>query len=72
MLISKKSPLTGLVNTMEIDVTYDQLNDWKLMRRSIQNVMPHLTADEREFLMTGYTSEDWAVLFPPEEGEEEG
>ena len=28
----------------------------------IQNAMPNLSADEREFLMTGITPEEWAEL----------
>ena len=27
--------------------------------KSIQNAMPYLTADEREFIMTGITPEEW-------------
>lgn len=64
MKISRRSPLTGKVNTMEIPVTDEQLRRWKEDRELIQNVMPELTADQREFLISGYTPEDWATLFP--------
>jgi hypothetical protein len=36
-------------------------------RRKIQDIFPDLTAGQREFIFTGYTEEDWATLFPPEE-----
>lgn len=67
MLIQRTSPLTGNVNYMEIDVTQEQLDAWKSRRQLIQDAMPNLTADEREFIKTGYTPEDWAKIFPPEE-----
>jgi hypothetical protein len=67
MLVEKKSPLTGEMNTMEIPVTQEQLENW-WGGMLIQDAMPNLSADQREFLMTGYTPEDWEQLFPPEEG----
>jgi hypothetical protein len=67
MLVSKQSPLSGKINTLEIPVTQEQLDRWQSGRALIQNVMPHLTDDQREFLMTGYTAEDWEKMFPPEE-----
>lgn len=33
----------------------------------IQNAMPELTADEREFLLTGMTPEEWDATFGEEE-----
>ncbi len=66
MRITKTSPLTGVVNTMDIDVTDEQLSAWR-NGTLIQNAMPHLTPAEREFIMTGYTQADWDKLFPPED-----
>lgn len=67
MLVTRKSPLTGKTSTMDLPITEKQLHRWKVGREPIQRVMPHLTAEQREFVMTGYTPEDWAVMFPPEE-----
>jgi len=69
MQISKVSPLTGKTNTMNIPVTEEQLSRWQRREGLIQNIMPELTAEQREFLMSGYTPEDWSTLFPPEEDE---
>lgn len=66
MLIKKISEYSGKTNTKELDVTQEQLNKWR-MGELIQNVMPNLSADEREFLMTGITSEEWNAMFPKEE-----
>lgn len=72
MLIERKSPLTGETNSMEIDVTWDEIEKWR-SGTMIQVAMPNLTPDEREFIMTGYTAEDWAKMFPPEDkGDYEG
>ena len=62
MLIKRKSPFSGEINEMEINVTEEQLSEWKV-GTLIQNAMPNLTADEREFLMTGITAKEWAATF---------
>ena len=62
MLITKLSPISIKDHTREIDVTQSQLDAWKggLL---IQKAMPHLSADDREFLMTGITPEEWDCHF---------
>ena len=62
MKIVRKSPFTGETNTREIDVTGEQLARWH-SGELIQNVMPHLSADDREFIMTGITPEEWDLVF---------
>ena len=62
MTITKTSPLTGNINTMDIDESEEQLAAWQ-GGVLIQRAMPNLTPDEREFLMTGYTPEDWEEIF---------
>jgi len=62
MKITRTSPLTHLVNTLEIDVTWDQLEAHR-NGALIQDAMPHLTPDEREFIKTGYTPQDWRRMF---------
>ena len=66
MLITKRSPISGY-NTMDLDVTEELISEWKTSGAHIQDVMPHLSADEREFLLTGYTAEDWKFIFGDEE-----
>ncbi len=65
MKISRVSPLTGELNSMELDVTMEQMEAFYAPDRPyIQVVFPNLTAAEREFIKTGYTPEDWATIFP--------
>jgi hypothetical protein len=63
MLITKFSPHSMRDNTREMDVSQSQLDAWKA-GELIQNVMPNLSPDDREFLMTGLTPEDWEEMFP--------
>ncbi len=58
MRITRRSPITGLTNVMEIPVTEQQIVAWQT-GTLIQQAMPNLTPDQREFLMTGMTPEDW-------------
>ena len=67
MIIERRSPRTNKLNTMDLDVTQAQLDAYARKEGLIQNIFPHLTDEEREFIQTGYTPEDWAAIFPPEE-----
>ena len=62
MQITRTSPFTGKINTREIDVTEDQLEAW-YNGQLIQEAMPHLSADDREFIKTGITPEEWDKMF---------
>jgi len=62
MQVSKRSTATGELNTMVLDITMPQYMDWK-GGMLIQNAMPQLSADEREFLMTGMTPAEWDEMF---------
>lgn len=58
MMISRKSILTGKEHVMDIDVTLDQIHDYQA-GTLLQNAFPHLSAEEREFLKTGITPDEW-------------
>ena len=56
----RRSSLTDKVSSMMIAVSYAQVMAWEEGDELIQNALPsHLTADEREFLMTGITPAEW-------------
>ena len=64
MQVTRTSPFTGIVNTMELDVTQAQIDELvEPDRRLIQQIFPNLTSAEREFILTGYTQEDWDSIF---------
>lgn len=62
MIITKTSTMTGLTNTMELDITQQQIEQWE-GGMLIQNAMPNLTLDEREFIISGITSSEWSVAY---------
>ena len=62
MMITRTSPFTGITRTKNILVTEDQLERWQRGER-IQNVMPYLSASDREFIMTGITDDEWDQAF---------
>jgi len=63
----RRSALTDRVSSMMIDVSYAQVVAWENGGELIQNAMPNLTDNEREFLMTGITPEEWDDMFGPED-----
>lgn len=59
MLVERQSPFTGIWGYREIDVTPAMLKYYEGSGRSIQHVFPHLSADDREFIMTGITPDEF-------------
>jgi hypothetical protein len=69
MLITRSSMITGVVRSKEMEtVTQEKLDRWN-SGELIQNVFPELTADEREFIMTGVTREEWDRFVVDQEDE---
>ena len=66
MIFVRKSILTGIVRSLDLDVSYEQYqrydNGWY-----VQDAFPHLSADDREFLISGVTAEEWSNAFGDEE-----
>lgn len=70
MQILKKSNMTGVEHKRDIPVTLEQLEAWQ-GGMLIQEAMPNLSADDREFLMSGITPEEWDELFKDDDSEPE-
>ena len=62
MKITRTSRLTGNTSVMELPITQAQLDAW-VDGELIQNAMPQLDADQREFVMTGITPDEWQAAF---------
>lgn len=64
----KVSVATGRTNSMDIPITQYDLDQHNASGYHIQESFPFLTADQREFLLSGTTPEEWQELFgEPEE-----
>jgi len=62
MLITKRSNISHTTHTLDIPITQAQYDLWQ-SGALIQDAMPHLTSDQREFLITGITPEEWDAYF---------
>ena len=62
--IERTSPLTGKINYMVVETTQAQIDEWNSpdRKRLIQDIFHDLSEVEREFIMTGYTAQDWKVM----------
>ena len=58
--------LTGKVRTKNLPITETQLEKWA-NGEIIQNVFPNLSADDREFLISGSTAEEWEKFYSEED-----
>lgn len=65
MTIAKESAISGKVSEITILADPKDIERWN-RGELIQNALPYLTIDEREFLMTGITPEEWEETFKDE------
>jgi hypothetical protein len=65
MLITRTSQLTGKRHQLDIPVTEEEIfridNRWH-SGELIQNIVPHLPKEQREYLISGATPEEWEDL----------
>ena len=63
MKVTMESKISGESNTLDLPITQDQIDRW-IAGELIQNVMPELSASDREFLISGSTDKEWDDAFP--------
>jgi hypothetical protein len=63
------SIISGKQNTRMYEMTREQINEYTDMgrKRLVQDIFPDMSDEDREFLMTGITPEEWNATFPKEE-----
>ena len=69
-IITRRSPFTGKVHRMEIPLTPKEYGERATLWQTgmlIQDAFPMLSAEEREFIKTGITPEEWDAAFGEEE-----
>lgn len=68
MRVTKQSQITGKLSCLEIPITEQQLKDFENRGTKLaQSVLPDVTAEQREFLMTGISPAEWEEYFGEEE-----
>jgi hypothetical protein len=65
MIITNKSKISGKIRSMDLDVTEEQITRFISGRFTIQDCFPNLSADEREFIKSGITADEWEETFKP-------
>ena len=75
MRITMESAITGEVHSMDLPITQEQWAEWTGIlgsgKRMVQEVFPHLTNAQREFLLTGITPDEWDKYIKPPEGNDD-
>lgn len=68
MKITRKSMISGVVRTLDLDVDETLLAKYERGETGlIQVTFPNLSPSEREFIMTGITDDEWEEALGPEE-----
>jgi hypothetical protein len=62
MPVTRTSQISGITRTLVLDVTPRELHAYA-NGALLQDAFPHLSADEREFIKSGITAEEWDALF---------
>ncbi len=70
MKITRTSPVTGKTSTLELDTTPDEYHAWRT-GTLIQNAMPRLNDDEREFILSGCLPGEFETFVGEEEPDED-
>lgn len=66
MNVTMTSIISGKESSLDINITADQLERIENRRETgehIQTIVPDLPADQREFLISGITPEEWNAQF---------
>ena len=66
MKITRTSMFSGVERTLDLPITEQQIAAW-ISGTLCQDAFPQLSADEREFVMTGVTCEEWDNEFGTDE-----
>jgi len=67
--VKKISGYSNKEHEMVLNIDWEDYAAW-INGELIQRAMPYLTPDEREFLMTGITAEEWELMFKKGPGKE--
>ena len=69
--VTVRSSFTGIEHTQQIPMTREGYDLFMSGRAFIQHALPDATSDQREFLLTGATTEEWDDAFKDDADEQE-
>lgn len=67
---TRKSRATGITHTVDLPITQEEWDKFLGSNVLIQHAFSDLTPEQREFLISGTTQEEWDDLFGDEEEED--
>lgn len=59
MQINRKSVITGIWRTREINIKPEDYETWEKGYANINEVMPYLNESDRDFILGGVTESEW-------------
>ena len=66
MIIRRKSTITGVVRSRDINVDPEDYKLWEQGILNIQDAMGYVKQEDREFILSGITKEEWNTAFSEE------
>jgi len=63
MYIKRKSVITGIERTRSIPVNPDDYIAYRAGVGNMQELMPYLTDEDQEFILSGITPDEWNEVF---------
>jgi len=66
MIVTRKSAISGKTNSLDLPITEEQIVRFET-GELIQRAFPQLSAEQREFILTGITPEEWKATFSDED-----
>lgn len=66
MIIERKSAITGVVHKRDIPIKVNDYNDYKAGYGPLYTVAPYLSSEDREFIISGITGDEWKAAFSNE------
>lgn len=61
--VHKQSVITGNHNSMVLPTRQGELEHWEENMTLVQDAFPHFDENQREFLISGATPDEWDELF---------
>jgi len=63
MIIKRTSKFSGITRELDLPVTIEQMGRFESGMETIQDIFPNLNVDDREFIKTGITADEWDQMF---------
>lgn len=63
MKITRKSTISGIVRVRNIPVDPEDYMAWEDGGAAIHDAMPYLSDEDRDFILSGITSEEWRAAW---------